>query len=110
MLRAGCPSIHFWMPYHGRYGRFPAYSAPFRTVLGYQATHVDVEFYDCFYRPEALTATQIMEVTMSTTNALPMTTAAGEALSASFERFASVCTIAARAKRLKLKVTRLYAL
>jgi hypothetical protein len=43
---------------YGRYGRFPAYSAPFRTVLGYQATHVDVEFYDRFYRPEALTATQ----------------------------------------------------
>ena len=43
--------------YH-RYGRFPAYSAPFRTVLGYQATHVDVDFYDRFYRPEALTETQ----------------------------------------------------
>ncbi len=41
-----------------RYGRFPAYSAPFRTVLGYQATHVDVDFYDRFYHPEALTATQ----------------------------------------------------
>lgn len=42
----------------GRYGRFPAYSPPFRTVLGYQATHVDAEFYDRFYRPEALTETQ----------------------------------------------------
>jgi hypothetical protein len=41
-----------------RYGRFPAYSAPFRTVLGYQATHVDEEFYDRFYRPEALSETQ----------------------------------------------------
>jgi hypothetical protein len=41
-----------------RYGRFPAYSAPFRTMLGYQVTHVDVDFYDRFYRPEALTATQ----------------------------------------------------
>jgi hypothetical protein len=41
-----------------RYGRFPAYSPPFRTILGYQATHVDVEFYDRFFRPEALTATQ----------------------------------------------------
>jgi len=41
-----------------RYGRFPAYSAPFRTVLGYQATHVDVEFYDHFYQPEALSETQ----------------------------------------------------
>ncbi len=43
--------------YH-RYGRFPAYAAPFTTVLGYQATHVDVDFYDRFYRPEALTDTQ----------------------------------------------------
>lgn len=41
-----------------RYGRFPAYSAPFRTVLGYQATHVDVEFYEQFYQPAALSETQ----------------------------------------------------
>lgn len=43
---------------YGRYGRFPAYSAPFRTVLGYQASHVEVEFYDRFYRPAALTGAQ----------------------------------------------------
>jgi hypothetical protein len=41
-----------------RYGRFPAHAPPFRTVLGFQASHVDVEFYDRFYRPEALSATQ----------------------------------------------------
>jgi hypothetical protein len=41
-----------------RYGRFPAYAPPFRTVLGFQASHVDVEFYDRFYRPEALSTTQ----------------------------------------------------
>ena len=41
-----------------RYGRFPAYSPPVRTVMGYQATHVDAEFYARFYRPEALTETQ----------------------------------------------------
>lgn len=41
-----------------RYGRFPAYSAPFRTILGYQATAVDAEFYDRFYQPEALSAAQ----------------------------------------------------
>lgn len=41
-----------------RYGRFPAYAPPFRTVLGYQATHVDTEFYDRFYRPDALTDQQ----------------------------------------------------
>ncbi len=43
---------------YGRYGRFPSYAPPVRTVLGFQATHVDVEFYDRFYRPEALTAAQ----------------------------------------------------
>jgi hypothetical protein len=43
---------------YDRYGRFPAYSAPFRTVLGHQATHVDVDFYDRFYHPEALSETQ----------------------------------------------------
>jgi hypothetical protein len=41
-----------------RYGRFPVYSAPFRTVMGYQATHVDVDFYNRFYRSEALTENQ----------------------------------------------------
>lgn len=43
---------------HDRYGRFPAYCAPFRTVLGYQATHVDLDFYERFYHPDALTDTQ----------------------------------------------------
>lgn len=41
-----------------RYGRFPAYSGPLRTVLAYQAHHVDVEFYEKFYRPEVLSAVQ----------------------------------------------------
>jgi hypothetical protein len=41
-----------------RYKRFPSYTAPFRTVIGYQATRVDVDFYDKFYRPDALTETQ----------------------------------------------------
>jgi hypothetical protein len=41
-----------------RYGRFPAYLTPFRTVVVYQACHLDVEFYDRFYRPESLTAAQ----------------------------------------------------
>lgn len=43
---------------HDRYGRFPAYPAPYRTVIGYQATHVDVDFYDRLYTPDALTDTQ----------------------------------------------------
>jgi hypothetical protein len=41
-----------------RYGRFPAYPAPYRTVLGFQASHLDAEFYDRFYRPEAMGETQ----------------------------------------------------
>ena len=39
---------------HRRYGRFPAYTAPFRTVIGFQVCRVDVDFYDRFYEPEAL--------------------------------------------------------
>jgi hypothetical protein len=41
-----------------RYGRFPAYLPPFHTVLGFQACHLDVEFYDRYYRPEALGSAQ----------------------------------------------------
>ena len=33
----------------------PYYTGPFCTVLAYQAHHVDTDFYDRFYRPEALT-------------------------------------------------------
>jgi hypothetical protein len=43
---------------YGRYGRFPANSGPFRTVLAYQAHHIDPDFYEKFYRPEALGETQ----------------------------------------------------
>jgi hypothetical protein len=43
---------------YDHYGRFPAYLAPFRTVTGCQVTHVDTDFYDKFYRPEALTEAQ----------------------------------------------------
>ena len=41
-----------------RYGRFPVYLTPYRTVLGFQACHLDAEFYDRFYRPEALAPSQ----------------------------------------------------
>jgi len=41
-----------------RYGRFPVYMPPYRTVLGFQAAHLDAEFYDKFYRSEALGETQ----------------------------------------------------
>lgn len=43
---------------YDRYGTFPVFSAPYRTAIGYQATHVDAEFYDRFFKPEALTAAQ----------------------------------------------------
>lgn len=51
-------TIAFCEYVYRRYGRFPAYQPPFRTVLGFQAGHVDVDFYDRFYRPEALSETQ----------------------------------------------------
>ncbi len=41
-----------------RYGRFPAHMPPFRTVLGFQAGHLDLEFYDKFYPAGALGETQ----------------------------------------------------
>jgi hypothetical protein len=37
-----------------RYARFPVYMPPYRTVLGFQACHLDREFYQRFYNPEAL--------------------------------------------------------
>jgi len=41
-----------------RYGRFPVYMPPYRTVLGFQACHLDAEFYDHFYPPEVLSEPQ----------------------------------------------------
>jgi hypothetical protein len=41
-----------------RYGRFPVYMPPYRTVLSFQASHLDAEFYDRFYQPTALSDTQ----------------------------------------------------
>jgi len=41
-----------------RYGRFPVHLTPFRTVLGFQACHLDPEFYEKFYRPDAISSTQ----------------------------------------------------
>lgn len=41
-----------------RYGRFPVHMPAYRTVLGFQAAHLDAEFYDKFYRPEALSESQ----------------------------------------------------
>jgi hypothetical protein len=36
------------------YGRFPATVDPFLTTVWYQACHLDVDFYDRYYPPEAL--------------------------------------------------------
>lgn len=41
-----------------RYNRFPACMPPFRTVLGFQACHLDLEFYDRFYKADAVTELQ----------------------------------------------------
>lgn len=41
-----------------RYGRFPAHTGPFQPVIAYQAHHLDLEFYERFYRPDALSETQ----------------------------------------------------
>ena len=52
--RAIAATIAYCDYVHGRYGRFPAQSGPFRTVLAHQAHRPDPDFYDRFYRPEAL--------------------------------------------------------
>ena len=36
------------------YGRFPATIDPFLMTVWYQAAHLDVDFYDRHYPPEAL--------------------------------------------------------
>lgn len=41
-----------------RYGRFPVHVPAFRCGLGFQAGHVDADFYDRFYQPEALSERQ----------------------------------------------------
>lgn len=40
------------------YGRFPATVAPYRTILGFQACHLDLDFYEEHYRPDALTESE----------------------------------------------------
>jgi hypothetical protein len=39
-----------------RYGRFPAASGPFSSLIAFQAHHLDPDFYARHYRPEALTS------------------------------------------------------
>jgi hypothetical protein len=56
--RAIAATIAYGEYVYRRYGRFPANSGPFRTILAHQAHHLDLDFYDRFYRPEVLTSTQ----------------------------------------------------
>ena len=56
--RAIAATIAYCEYVYNRYGRFPAGSGPFRSILAYQAHHLDLDFYDAFYKPGAYTATQ----------------------------------------------------
>jgi hypothetical protein len=56
--RAIAAAIAYCDYVYRRYGRFPANSGPFRTILAYQAHHLDLDFYDKFYRPEVLSTDQ----------------------------------------------------
>jgi hypothetical protein len=40
---------------YGRYGRFPAYFGPLRSLMAFSAHHVDLDFYDRFYKPGSYT-------------------------------------------------------
>jgi hypothetical protein len=66
-VRAGIPrysdeaieaTIAYCSYVYERYGRFPAVSGPFRTTLAYQAGRLDLDFYERFYTPDALSVTQ----------------------------------------------------
>ncbi len=39
---------------YARYGRIPATNGPLRTLMAYQAHHLDTDFYQKFYRPEVV--------------------------------------------------------
>lgn len=52
--RAIAATIAYCDYLYQRYGRFPATTGPFRTVLAYQAHRLDPAFYDTFYRPGSL--------------------------------------------------------
>jgi hypothetical protein len=56
--RAIAATIAYCEYVYERYGRFPANSGPFRTVLAHQAHHLDPDFYERFYSPGTLTVAQ----------------------------------------------------
>ena len=53
--RAIAATIAYCTYIYERYGRFPAASGPFTNLVAYQAHHLDADFYDRHYRPDALT-------------------------------------------------------
>jgi hypothetical protein len=56
--RAIAATIAYCDYVYRRYGRFPAASGPFRTVSAYQVHRLDGEFYNRFYRLDALFLTE----------------------------------------------------
>ncbi len=58
---------HLW----NRYGRFPAHIPSYRTVMAFQAGHLDAEFYDHHYQPEALTENNRADFRNWSANAKP---------------------------------------
>jgi hypothetical protein len=46
--------IHFCNYVYSTYGRFPAHTDAFKTVIAFQAHHLDVNFYDTFYPNESV--------------------------------------------------------
>ncbi len=49
--------IHFCNYVYKTYGRFPAHTDAFKTVIAFQAHHLDVGFYDKFYPNESVPQT-----------------------------------------------------
>jgi hypothetical protein len=51
-------TVAYFTYLYENYNHIPAYSAPYRTSIGFQATHLDLDFYERHYRPEALSDRQ----------------------------------------------------
>ena len=51
-------TVAYFTYLYENYHHVPAYSAPYRTSIGFQATHLDLDFYERHYRPEALSDRQ----------------------------------------------------
>ena len=39
-------TVAYFTYLYENYNHFPAYSAPYRTSIGFQATHLDLDFYE----------------------------------------------------------------